>query len=455
MEFKPRVYQTPAAAFLMRNQRSALFAKPGMGKTGVVCMLADHMMLAGSSLFPFLVLGPKEVIRSVWPAELARWSRFQHLRYSAILGTVEQRIAALRKPADIYGINYENIPWLVETLDERKVEWPFKTLIPDESTKLKNFRLRGGGIRSTALSTIARKTGRCHLLSGTPCPNGLKDLWGQMWFIDFGERLGRTYTAFFNRWFTLDPYTKAIAPKAAAFEEINAKIADVTMALRPEDYFNIQEPVYLRHQVELPEAARTQYDALEKSFFLQIEDSETDALNALSLSGKLLQMASGILYDNDGATQLIHDAKIDALKSIIEECGGEPVMLVYWHKAILQRLKDAFPGMTVYCGKAEEDSWNAGKVSLLAVQPASAGHGLNLQHGGRIMVFLEHNWNLELRLQVIERIGPTRQHQSGYQRAVLIYDIVATGTLDEEVLQRNDGKLSVQEALMSARAHRG
>ena len=455
MDFKPRVYQTPAAAFLMHNQSSFLMAKPGMGKTGTVLMLADHMMLAGSCLFPFLVLGPKEVIRSVWPAEIARWDRFRHLRYSAILGTADQRIAALRKPADIYGINYENIPWLVELLDERGVEWPFKTLIPDESTKLKNFRLRGGGIRSTALSTIARKTQRRHLLSGTPSPNGLKDLWGQMWFVDFGQRLGRTYTAFLNRWFIQDAYTREIVPRPNAEREIYEAIADVTMALRPEDYFNIQDPVHLPFRVDLPQEARAQYDVMERKAFLEIGDSQTDALNALSLSGKLLQMAAGILYDNDGVTQIIHDAKIEALRSIIEECGGEPIMLVYWHKAVLQSLKEAFPEMVVYRGKAEEDSWNAGKVSLLAVQPASAGHGLNLQHGGRIMVFLEHNWNLELRLQVIERIGPTRQHQSGYQRAVLIYDIVANNTLDEEVLERNTGKLSVQEALMAARAHRG
>lgn len=455
MEFKPRVYQTPAAAFLMRNQRSALWAKPGMGKTGTVLMLLDHMMLAGSVAFPALVLGPKEVIRSVWPAEIARWSRFQHLRYSAVLGTAAQRTDALRRPADVYGINYENIPWLVELFDKQGLEWPFKTLVPDESTRLKNFRLRKGGIRSTALSTIARKTIRCHQLSGTPSPNGLKDLWGQVWFLDFGERLGRTYTAFFNRWFEMDPYTRAVTPRPGAFKEITEKLSDITMALNPEDYFPIAEPVYIPVRVDLPQEARINYDLMERQLFLVLGDSETDALNALSLSGKLLQMASGILYDNDGVTQQIHDVKIEALRSIIEESGGEPVMLVYWHRAILQKLKEAFPEMAVYKGKPEEEAWNAGRVSLLAVQPMSAGHGLNLQHGGRTMVFFEHNWDLELRLQVIERIGPTRQYQSGYQRAVLIYDIIANNTLDEELLSRNQGKLSVQEALMAARAHRG
>lgn len=451
-DYAPHAYQRIASNFILKTPYAALWAKPGMGKTSVVYSVLDILKLAGSSYFPALVLAPKRVCELTWPVEQQKWAQFSGLRIISLLGDKAQREHQLQQYGDVYVLNYELLPWLVSRL---RGVWPFKILILDESTKVKNYRLKGGGIRSSALGGLIDKFGRVIELSGTPSPNGLKDLWGQLYFLDEGKRLGSSYTAFLNRWFTEDKYTNEIVPKPNADKEIHEAIADITMSLRPEDWFDIDEPLFMEKRVELPPEASALYEKMETEFFLELgEDCEIDALNAMALSTKLLQIASGTVYDNEGSTVPIHDAKIEALNSIMEESGGEPVLTVYQYRSQIAALQAAFPGTRVFRTKKDQDDWNAGKIQHMLIHPDSAGHGVDLQDGGRTMVFFTGTWNLESRLQVIERIGPMRQLQSGHPRAVMIYDLVADDTIDIEVLARMQGKLSTQEALMAARAVR-
>lgn len=448
-KYIPREYGQLAADFLYRTPYAALWAKPGMGKTAITYSLLDMLKLAGSNYFPALVIAPKAVCELTWPVEQQKWSCFKDLRVVSLLGTKPQREKALLQRGDIYIINYDNVQWLVQRLG---ANWPFRILILDESTKVKGYRLVNGSKRSSALGQLVDKFGRVVELSGTPSPNGLKDLWGQIFFLDMGQRLGASYSAFLARWFYTCPYTGDVKPRQNAEAEIYAAIADITLSLRPEDWFDIDQPLFFERRIELTPEVQKQYDKLETEFFLQVgEDCEIDALNAMALSTKLLQVASGTVYDNDGATVPIHDAKIESLKSIIEESGGEPVLTVYQYRSQIAALQAAIPGTRVFKGKQDQDDWNAGKVQHMLIHPQSAGHGVDLQDGGRTMVFFTGTWNLEHRLQVIERIGPMRQIQSGHPRAVMIYDIIASGTLDESVLSRMHGKASIQEALMIAR----
>lgn len=451
--YEPRPYGPLATGFMLANPYCALWAKPGMGKTALTYATVDILKMTGHNVFPILVLAPKKVCELTWPVEQKKWAQFANLRIIPLFGDKATRERALQTPGDVYVLNYELVPWLVSRL---RGVWPFRMLIADESTKLKNFRQKGGGIRSSSLSGFIDKFGRVIELTGTPSPNGLKDLWGQIYFLDKGHRLGKTYTDYINRWFTEDKYTNEIVPKPGAFEEIHARIADITMSLRPEDWFEIDEPIFMEKRVQLPPEAMTLYERMEEEFYIELEElgSEIDAINAMALSTKLLQIASGTVYDNDGATVPIHDAKIEALRSIMEESGGEPVLTVYQYRSQITALQAAFPGTRVFKTKKDQDDWNAGKIQHMLIHPDSAGHGVDLQDGGRTMVFFTGTWNLESRLQVIERIGPMRQLQSGHPRAVLIYDLIANDTIDIEVLARMQGKLSTQEALMAARAVR-
>ena len=257
-----------------------------------------------------------------------------------------------------------------------------------------------------------------------------------------------------KRWFRTDAYTKQVEPLEFAQQQIHAALADCTLALRAEDWFDIWEPIVTDIPVALPPAARTLYDKMEEEFFISLPQANIEAVNAMAKSQKLLQMANGCVYDGASVPHQIHDAKIEGLKSVVEDMGGEPIIVTYFYRFDIPMIQKAFPKAVVFKGRAEEDAWNAGKIQMLLLHPQSAAHGINLQHGGRCMVFFSHMWDLELRLQAIERLGPTRQAQSGYNRAVLLYNLVAADTIDEIVLSRLDTKKSVQDALMEARARR-
>lgn len=459
IEWKPRPYHTPALKFLLDTQRAAVWMPPGFGKTSLVYALLDILKLAGSRLFPALVIAPKQVCDLTWPAEQAKWTNFKDIKVVNIRGTSEQRQLAMHTPADLYVINFENIEWLVEVCGEN---WPYRTVIVDEATKLKGYRTKQGGKRASALARIARNTGRFIELTGTPAPNGLKDLWGQVWFIDYGGRLGASYAAFLQRWFIVEAYTRQTIPRHGAEAEIHHLLADCTMAFRTEDWFDIQKPVVSRREVRLPPEAAALYRKMERDFFVKLlevqgehRDAEVTAKIALTLSSKLLQMAGGAVLDDDKKPQTIHDAKLDALESLINELGGENVIVVYQFVHEAKMIQARFPHAEMFMGRKEETKWNEGNTPLMLLHPQRGGHGTNLQHGGRTMIFFSPFWDLELRMQVIDRIGPVRQKQAGYDRAVNVIDIVALDTLDSEVLDRLTVKRSVLDALMAARAHRG
>ena len=452
-------YQQLAIEFILKTQRCALWAVPGMGKTSMILTVLEILKLSGSKFFPALVIAPKAVCDLTWPAEREKWVDFQDLTLVNIRGDAEQRGRALHTKADIYCINFENVEWLVNVCGDA---WPFRIVVVDEATKLKSYRTKQGGKRAAALARVARNTGRFIELTGTPSPNGLKDLWGQLWFLDHGSRLGASYSAFLQRWFVVEAYTRQVVPRAGAESEIQQLISDCTLAFRAEDWFDIQAPHVSRREVRLPDEAAKLYRQMERDFFIKIRelegegrDAEVTAKIAMTLSTKLLQIASGRVLDDEKTARHVHDAKLDDLESLINELGGENVIVVYQFVHEAKMIQERFPQAQVFKGKKQETDWNAGSIPLLLLQPQSGGHGINLQHGGRAMVFYSPTWNLEYRAQVIDRIGPVRQLQSGYKRAVLVYDLVAINTLDTEVLDRVAGKKSVMDTLMAARAHRG
>jgi len=357
----------------------------------------------------------------------------------------------------VFVTNYDNLVWLQSHYADAKRPWPFKRVIADESTRLKSFRLRQGGARAQALGKVAHtQVSHWINLTGTPSPNGLDDLWGQQWFIDAGQRLGRTYNSFQSRWFrpTKQGQFTSWSPADHAAAEIQDRLADCTLAIDPRDWFDLDAPIVNVIEVTLPPTVRRQYEELEKKFFSEIDGHDVEIFNAAAKTMKLLQMANGAVYvDPDGSPDRLtleaHDGKLDALGSIVEEAGGAPVLVAYHFQSDLARLQRAFPtGRALGSEPGTIREWNEGRIPILFAHPASAGHGLNLQDGGNIVVFFGHWWDLEQHDQMIERIGPVRQKQAGHDRPVFIHYIVAKDTIDEVVMARRDGKRTVQEALM-------
>ncbi|WP_084727029.1 SNF2-related protein [Xenorhabdus griffiniae] len=439
--------------------RCNVWAGMGMGKTVATLTALEDLYMVGMETQPTLVLAPLRVARSTWPDEADKWNHFHNIDVQPIVGNVKERRDALKNTnASVFTTNYDNLVWLVETLGDK---WPFATVIADESTRLKSFRLRKGGKRAAALAKVAHKHVRRWVnLTGTPSPNGLVDLWGQSWFIDQGERLGRTYSAFTSRWFNSIRFPGQswvkLEPWPFAQEQMQTALNDVTIALNAADWFDIQEPIHNVIRVDLPSAVRQQYRAMEKELFMELGSIGVEALNAAAKTVKCLQIASGAIYtDENGAWQELHDAKIQALDSIINESGGMPVLVAYHWKHDLERLLKAFPkGRHLDLDPQTLRDWNAGKIPVMFAHPASAGHGLNLQDGGNILVFFSHWWDLEQYQQINERIGPTRQIQAGHNRPVFIHHIIATDTVDELVMERRNSKREVQDILLEAMKRR-
>jgi len=458
--FTPRPWQVPLINHGIDTPRSGKFAGMGLGKTTAEMTAIDYMFLAGELTQPVLVVAPLRVASSTWPDEAKKWDHLRHIEVQPVVGDRTARVKAIANPnASIFTVNYENLPWLAEYFEFIKKPWPFKMVVCDESTKLKGFRTRQGGSRAKALGRVIHKhVERVTLLTGTPSPNGLKDLWGQLWMLDGGQRLGRSYTAFMDRWFkkSFDGYS--YAPQPFAQGQIEAAIRDLCLSLDISDYMDIRQPIVNTIYVDLPPKARRLYDEMEKQMYFQIKEHEVEAFGAAAKTMKCLQLANGACYINDNANQFeeIHDAKIQALASVIDEAAGAPVLVAYHFKSDLSRLLRAFPnGRALDSDPGTIRDWNAGAIPVLFAHPASAGHGLNLQDGGNILVFFAHNWNLEEFLQIIERIGPTRQMQAGHDRPVFIHHIVARDTVDEIVMARRDSKREVQDLLLEACKRRG
>ena len=462
--FTPRDYQSEAALFLVERPRAMLVADPGLGKTGTVLLVLDMLKLIGSSFFPALVFAPKRVADVVWSGEKDKWSSFQHLKVQQIMPDDLDNVHKGKfKPAksgplkvgwaDIYICNYELAERLVMMFPGSR--WPFKIVIADECSRLKGFRLSKGTVRSSALADIAQFTGRWINLTGTPAPNGLQDLWGQMYFIDFGQRLKRSYTAFSEAYLMEDRYTRKISLQHGAAEAIYEAVKDVLVAYRAEDWLDITKPQELCVEFELPPAVREQYRQMEKEFFLQLPDAEIEAGTAMVKSTKLLQIAAGSVIDTEtGTAHAVHDARLEALDDVLDQIEPEPLLVSYWWKSdvprILEHLKKRKVPARAYSGKQDEADWNARKFRVLLLQEQSA-FGLNLHGPCRDIMHYSYIWNGELWQQMVERVGPARQAQAGKRAAVRVWWAQARGTVDRDVVDSNFGKITVEQALKRAR----
>lgn len=456
----PRAFAAVAADHFNRNPRAALWAKPGMGKS---VMTLTHLEIAyrvWGETEPTLVLAPLRVARDGWAKESAKWEHLAGFDVVPIVGDPDQRRAALRRDAPVYTINYDNLPWLIETLDGK---WPFRRVVADEAVRLKGFRIRQGTARAQALAQFAHRQVKEFIqLTGTPSPNGLKDLWGQMWFLDAGQRLGRTYSAFEERWFAYKRVQDAISRKPGivpvilpgAHDEIHARLADLCLSLDPRDWFDLKEPIVNVVEVDLPASARAKYRELERELFTLIGTSEVEVFNAATLSNKCLQLANGAAYLDPerygaGAWVEVHREKLDALQELIDETGDDPLLVVYEFKADRERIMREWPDALDLAVDADLKRAQAGAGKVWVGHPASIGEGIDgLQEWCNTVVFFSQTWRLDLHDQVIERVGPMRQMQAGKDRPVFLHYIVARGTVDEVVVARRDGKRSVQDALL-------
>lgn len=431
-----RSYQTAAVRYILKHPRCMLWSDPGTGKTRMVLEALALLALIRDSSKKVLVIAPKAVALDVWPAEAAKWTDL----------TCEY--LPVSNAPDIHAINYERIP---EWVEPRKHAWPYDIIVADESTKLKGFRIRQGTKRARALAQVAFCSSRFIALSGTMATNGLTDVWGQCWFIDKGEQLGRTYSAFMNRWFVEEAWSKRILPVNNAEQEIPKRMQSFCMSIRASDWLDMPELIEKDIVVHLPPKARKHYDRMEKEFFTEIEGHEHEAVHAAARSQKLLQLASGAIYTHDmqrrvTGWQAVHDEKLNALADLIDDFR-EPLVVVYQHKSDMERLLTRFPFAKSIKYRGAQEAWNRGEIRMLLAHPGSAGHGLNLQQGGRALCFFSHTWDLEHVAQVQERIGPARQAQIGRKDPVLIFRIIAKDTLDEAVILRQQGKADVQDCL--------
>lgn len=473
--YTPRPWAPLMTNHIVNNPRCAVWAPMGSGKSVTTLTALEAIEMCSGDAYPALALGPLRVARKVWSEETQKWEHTKHIEVSKVIGTADERIAGLKRDAQVYAINYENVDWLVKHM--RHGAMPFRSIISDESRKLKAFRLKQGGAMTRALAEIAWNPKVAHFveLTGTPSPNGLKDLWGQMWFLDKGTRLGLSYKAFEERWFGFKRIQDALGKthvqsviQKGADTEIHDRVRDLCLSINLRDWIDIKDPIIVPVRVELPPVARRLYREMERNFFIEIEGHQIEAFHAASKSMKLLQLTNGAVYldpdvtnDDDPkarAYKVVHDAKIEALKSIVEEAGDTPLLVAYQFKSDVPRITAAFPKGTVRVLKSEkdEDDFKAGLIPILLAHPKSAGHGIDgFQNVTNVIVFFGSSWDLELRQQIIERVGPTRQMQSGFDRPVFVYDIIAEGTIDEDVLLRHESKRSVQDILLDAVRKRG
>lgn len=454
-EFKPWPYQSLMIDYAIRHPRCGLFVPMGMGKTSAALSIIAWLKDIWGDL-PVLVVAPLAVARTTWSTECQKWSNFKDISVSPMLGNTKQRIAGLHKEADVYVINYDNLPWLTNYVKNNKLEWKWKTIIADESTRLKSFRLRQGSQRARALGAVSPYFERFIAMTGTPAPNGLADLWGQVWFIDHGRRLGSSYDAFRSRWFDPErvgknPHAISWTPKPNADREIHAAISDVCLSIKAEDYFDLEKPRMVTRYVKMDDDAVRIYRDMERKLFIELDSGkEVEALNAGSKTMKLLQIASGAIYTDDkGSWEEVHTAKLDEMESIVNELNGEPVLVAYQFQSDKARILKRFPQAVAFDSTPDMvKRFNEGRIPIMLVHPASAGHGISLQDGSCNLIVFSQWWDLEQYQQVIERIGPMRQIQAGHPRLVTVFNIIAKDTVDERALIAKGNKDLVQRELL-------
>ncbi|MBG9544636.1 DEAD/DEAH box helicase [Cytobacillus firmus] len=444
MKYKPYHYQAYATQWIIDKKKSALFLEMGMGKSIATLTAILELMYDYFDVAKVLVIAPLRVASTTWEEEVEKWDHLKGLRISKVLGSEKQRVAALYRKADIYIINRENVTWLVERFDS---DWPFDMVVIDELSSFKSSKAQ----RFKALKKVRPFIKRMVGLTGTPAPNGLIDLWPQIYLLDGGERLGKTVTGYRERYFLPDKRNQMIVYtwklKEGAEDAIYERISDICVSMKAKDYLELPDRINNVISVELPMKAKEQYDRLEKELILSIEEADVLAGSAAVLANKLLQMANGAVYDEDGEVKPIHDEKLKALDELIETANGKPVLVFYGYQhdkdRVLKHLKKLKPRIL----QTDQDikDWNQGKVQVLLAHPASAGHGLNLQTGGNIIIWFGLTWSLELYQQANARLW-----RQGQKQSVVIHHIIAKDTIDERVMKALEDKDVSQAALMEA-----
>ena len=445
-KFIPRDYQKYAIQKIIKTPNIGLMLDMGMGKTVITLTAINYLLSNSQEINRVLVVAPKRVAETTWQDEVKKWAHLSDLKVVSVTGNSEKRAKTLKELADIYTINRENIPWLVLYMGRK---WCFDMVVIDESSSFKNHQSK----RFKALKAVRARILRMVELTGTPAPNGLMDLWAQLYLLDGGERLGKTIGRYRMRYFRPGYGSGYVVynwnPIEGAQSLIQEKISDICISMKSEDYVKLPPLIYNTVTVHLPRKALLSYQKLERDFILSITDTDLVANSAAALSGKLLQLANGACYTEqlDGTKKVveIHKAKIEALADIAESNEHRSLLIFYWFKHDLERLKNAFPDARTLDTIDDIRDWNAGKIEMLVAHPASAGHGLNLQYGGNIIVWFGLSWSLELYQQANKRL-----HRSGQKHSVIVHHLVAKGTIDEQVMCALDKKKATQDDILNA-----
>ena len=447
MRYSPHEYQRYATEYIETHPVAAVFLDMGLGKTSITLTALNNLLFDSFEVRRILVIAPLRVARNTWGAEIEKWDHLNSLHYSVAVGTETERLSALRKPADIYLINRENVQWLIS---ESGIPFDFDMVVIDELSSFKNHQTK----RFKVLMKVRPKVKRIVGLTGTPSSNGLMDLWAEFRLLDMGERLGRFIGQYRTSYFRPDKQNGQVVfsykPLPGAEKQIYNRISDITISMKSTDHLRMPELVESRYTVYLSETEREKYEELKKDLVLQLPDGEITAANAASLSGKLSQMANGAIYDDKQEVIEIHSRKLDALEDIIESMNGRPLLVAYWFRHDLDRISERLNFLHIPFSKLDTTAsikhWNSGELPVALIHPASAGHGLNLQSGGSALVWFGLTWSLELYQQTVARLW--RQGQES--ETVVVQHIITKGTIDERIMKALELKDTSQSALIDA-----
>ena len=442
MKYSPHDYQAYATDFILEHPVAAVFLDMGLGKSVITLTAIKDLCLDSFLVRKVLVIAPLRVARDTWPTEIEKWDHLKDLKYAVAVGTESERLSALRKKAHVYIINRENVQWLVE---DSGLPFDFDMVVIDELSSFKSYQAKRFRSLLKVRPTVKRIVG----LTGTPSSNGLMDLWAQFRLLDLGKRLGRFITHYRNQYFTPDKRNGQVVfsykPLPGAEDAIYSAISDITISMKAVDHLNMPECVMNEVKVALSEKERKTYNTMKADLVVSLQGEEIDAGTAAALAGKLSQMANGAVYGEDKNYLEFHSRKLDALEDLIEAANGKPVLVAYWFKHDLERIKARFDVREISTSKDIQD-WNKGKIPVAVIHPASAGHGLNLQAGGSTMIWFGLTWSLELYQQANARLW--RQGQQA--DTVVIHHIIATGTIDERIMAALRNKDKTQSALIDA-----
>ena len=441
MQYRPHEYQDYATQFIIDHPVAAVFLDCGLGKTVITLTAMDELLHDRFEISRILIVAPLRVARDTWPAEIRKWEHLRQMTFAVAVGTERERAAALAQRAELTIINRENVDWLV---NKSGCSFDFDMIVIDELSSFKSYQAR----RFRALMKARPLAKRMVGLTGTPSANGLMDLWAEFKLLDMGKRLGRFITHYREELFTPDKRNQQMVfsyrPKTGAEDEIYRRIGDITISMRSTDYLKLPELVLTQSVVTMSAKERKAYDVMKAEMVTTIEEQEIDAVSAAALSNKLLQMAGGAIYAEEGKALHLHDRKLDALEDLVESANGRPVLVAYWYKHDADRIHKR---LTVREIKTSQDimDWNAGKVPIALIHPAGAGHGLNLQAGGSVLIWFSLTWSLELYQQTNARL-----YRQGQRNTVTIVHIITEGTIDEQVMRALEKKDKTQAALLDA-----